>query len=524
VIFVSETQDHFIDESPSSGDPGIGLFSNLWAADLNTGRFWQLTDIPIKKTLTDGIVAMATVNPNISPEGTQLVWTERYANAGNFNWGRWRLKTSPLTITENSVSLAGERVLYAPNVGNYVTSMGFFDLTQMVVAGNLAGQHEFGMDLYRLSTLTGETRQLLNTADTWEEGACISPNGRYIVYMTNATSRYRLNFNDADWASQPLEREYFLMDANGGSVERLTYFNDASAREYLGRRVITAACSFSPDGRYLTGTLGVDYGTEQRAALELKVARIEFASPQLFADALPAVTEGSVVNGASLVAGIAPNSWVTLFGTNLAPQTRLWTGADFNGRRLPTALDGVSVRMNGQPAYVYYISPTQINVLAPETIGDGTVTIEVTTAAGTSRSVQAQSQRLAPAFFPFGQGRRYVAAVHLDGTYVGPPNLIPGAQTRPAKPGDIVQLYATGFGPTTPAVTAAEIPGVAPTVSTVRAQIGGVEAQVQFAGIVGPGLYQINVVIPDVSNGDQPLVAEIEGRRTQDRIDIAIMR
>jgi uncharacterized protein (TIGR03437 family) len=380
------------------------------------------------------------------------------------------------------------------------------------------------MDLYRLGTVTSETRQLMNTPQTWEEGACISPNRRYVVYMSNATSRYQLNFNNPDWASQPLEREYWLMEANGNNPQRLTFFNDPTAPEYLGRRVITAACDFSPDGRYLAATLGVDNGTEQRASLELKVALIEFSNPQQFADALPAVTEGSVINAASLTAGISPNSWVSIFGVNLASQTRVWAASDFNGTRLPTSLGGVSVRMNGQPAYVYYTSPTQINVLAPDNIGEGNVNIEVTTQSGTGRAVQALASRATPAFFPFGQGRRYVAAVYTDGVYAGPPNLIPGATTRPARPGDIVQLYGTGFGPTAPAVTAAEIPPVAPTASPVSVQIGGVNATVQFAGIISPGLYQINVVIPDVPSGDQPVVAQIEGRRSQGTVNIAITR
>src|SRR5207244_10488324 len=64
----------------------------------------------------------------------------------------------------------------------------------------------------------------------------------------------------------------------------------------------------------------------------------------------PAIS--SVVSGASLQPGIIPNSWVTIFGTNLASTTDNWDSSIVNGK-LPTAVHGVSVTMGGQPAYVY---------------------------------------------------------------------------------------------------------------------------------------------------------------------------
>src|SRR5690242_15084424 len=60
---------------------------------------------------------------------------------------------------------------------------------------------------------------------------------------------------------------------------------------------------------------------------------------------------------------IAPNTWVEIKGSNLAPTgTRTWQGSDFANNQMPTNLDGVSVTVNGKAAYVYYISPTQVNI------------------------------------------------------------------------------------------------------------------------------------------------------------------
>ena len=78
--------------------------------------------------------------------------------------------------------------------------------------------------------------------------------------------------------------------------------------------------------------------------------------------------------------GIAANTYVTIKGTNLAATKRIWATADFGstGKALPTALDGVSVTINGAPAYIYYISPVQINLLTPTDMpASGQVTVQV---------------------------------------------------------------------------------------------------------------------------------------------------
>ena len=68
---------------------------------------------------------------------------------------------------------------------------------------------------------------------------------------------------------------------------------------------------------------------------------------------------------------------MTIKGTNLADKTDTWSHSIVNGQ-LPTSLDGVSVTMGGKPAYVYYISPDQLNVLAPDLpAGPATVTVMI---------------------------------------------------------------------------------------------------------------------------------------------------
>jgi uncharacterized protein (TIGR03437 family) len=249
-------------------------------------------------------------------------------------------------------------------------------------------------------------------------------------------------------------------------------------------------------------------------------------SQSVTAGARPAIAANGVVNGASFQPGLASATWITIKGTNLAPLTREWSAADFVGNRLPAQLSGVSVRVNGRPAYVSYISPTQINVLTPDDDFVGPVQVEVDTPDGRSDPVSLPQQQLAPALFLFDSaGRKYAAAVYQDGTYAGPPNLISGIISRPAIPGDVILLFGTGFGPADPASPAAALvdqPAVLASPATAR--IGNAAANVTFAGLVGSGLYQFNVTVPNIPPGDQAVVIEVGGARSQENVFVSVAR
>jgi uncharacterized protein (TIGR03437 family) len=231
----------------------------------------------------------------------------------------------------------------------------------------------------------------------------------------------------------------------------------------------------------------------------------------------------AVANGASVQAGFASATWVSIFGANLSQTTQTWQGSDFVNGLLPTSLGGVSVTVNGLPAYVGYISPTQVNVLAPDDATVGAVQVQVTAAQGKSNSFAAQKQQFAPAFFTTGGS--YVAAQHADYTYVGKPGLISGVTTQPAKPGETILLYGTGFGPTSPPLPSAQLVTTpAHLANSVQVTIGGVVAPVAYAGLVEAGLYQFNVTVPNVSNGDAAVVAQIGGVQTPTGVSITIQQ
>jgi uncharacterized protein (TIGR03437 family) len=242
----------------------------------------------------------------------------------------------------------------------------------------------------------------------------------------------------------------------------------------------------------------------------------------------PAISQNGVVNGASFAQGISAGSWVTIQGTNLAGTTRTWRSDEIVNGRLPTQLDGVSVSVNNKAAAVYYISPTQVNVQAPADTNLGPVNVTVTNNGSTSDAATAQLQQYSPAFFLWNG--KYTVATRPDFSYVGPAGLFQGLTTVPAKPGDAVILWGTGFGPTNPDVPAGQtVPSnLAPAITgNLTVTVGGINATV-LGAVLSPGfagLYQIAITVPaTASSGDLPVVATIGGVSSPSGVVLAVQQ
>jgi uncharacterized protein (TIGR03437 family) len=222
--------------------------------------------------------------------------------------------------------------------------------------------------------------------------------------------------------------------------------------------------------------------------------------------AAPAIA--GVTNAATGAVGLAPGAWVSIYGTNLALTTALATSADLVNGYLPMSFGGVSVTIDGMPAYVDYVSPDQLNVQAPADSTSGTVNVTVTTPSGAASATAAMRPVMPGIFTASG----YVLAVRfgdsaiINGTGAQAPGYVTVAA---ANAGDILSIFATGLGATTPTVApglvfsgtyfaCARVPVVT---------IGGVKADVSFSGLVGAGLYQINLQVPgSLAPGAYPVV------------------
>ncbi|MDQ6708612.1 MAG: hypothetical protein M3Z85_21845 [Acidobacteriota bacterium] len=218
---------------------------------------------------------------------------------------------------------------------------------------------------------------------------------------------------------------------------------------------------------------------------------------------------------------IAPGSWIEIFGSNLGTiPFRVWGAADFKGIQAPTALAGTTVTMGGQPAFVYFVSPGQVDVQAPSGIPAGPQPVVVTTAGGVSAPTtvtvnSVEPGLLSPPAFRLSGGQ-YVTALFSDGvTFVLPPSAIARVPSRRARPGDALTLYGVGFGPVAPDYAVGQIVQQTDALSsTFRASFAGTPATVLYSGFAPGyiGLYQFNVVVPNVAASDSvPLTFSLGG-------------
>jgi uncharacterized protein (TIGR03437 family) len=254
------------------------------------------------------------------------------------------------------------------------------------------------------------------------------------------------------------------------------------------------------------GTVTITPATSGYSPLNIQVTYVVSAT----APATPVITD--VENGASFQSEYFGNSIWTIKGTNLASITGSdnWNNSIVNGQ-LPTSLDGVTVTFAQVPGYISYLSPTQINVVTPN---GGYGDVRVNNNGAVSADFQAYPPGLsAPAFFVWPNNQ--VVATRTDYSYAVAPGTFAGLTTVAAKPGDVLVLWGTGFGPTTPAVQdGVVVPGDQEyATSTVPAvTINGVPATVYGAALAAgfAGLYQVAIQVPTtISAGTWPIMATV---------------
>jgi len=206
---------------------------------------------------------------------------------------------------------------------------------------------------------------------------------------------------------------------------------------------------------------------------------------------------------------IGQNDWIQIKGTNLVPATTpaggvVWSNApEFAQGRMPTELSGISVTVNGKPAYVHFFcskattpacSEDQINVLTPLDDYEGQMLAVVKDGARTSGAFRVTKVTNTPSILRFS-ARGDAVATHLDGSLLGPTTLYPGLST-PGQRGETISLWTIGFGlPTTPLVQGSSAQ-TGPLPFPPNCFLSGDPANV-VAALVSPGLYQMNVTIPN---------------------------
>ena len=217
-----------------------------------------------------------------------------------------------------------------------------------------------------------------------------------------------------------------------------------------------------------------------------------------------------VREGAGFGTTLAPGTIISIGGSDLA----LGRGADETeraaARPLPTSLGGVSVKIGNRFAPLLYVSPGQINAMIPFEVTGSSADITVLTGPGASgNTTPVNLSPTAPGIFSMNQNGAGQGAILIgnDDIIAAQTGSVPGRVCRPAKPGEVLVIYATGLGPVTPTFPSVLAPlvGGAPLpvmVNKPQVRIGEQlipPENVEYAGLapMSVGIYQVNVKLPD---------------------------
>ena len=234
-----------------------------------------------------------------------------------------------------------------------------------------------------------------------------------------------------------------------------------------------------------------------------------YSTPSVFP---PVLTSGSLANGATYIAGgLVPGSWAQVKGSSLVTTSHIgWRDSDYAGlgNGLPMNLNGTTVQVNGTPAAVYAVIPTQINFQVPAGI-TGTASVQVFVNGAPSNVVTAGAANNSPGIFPCAaNGNNYPCGYFPDGEFVGDSS--EGPKYRKARPGDVVQMFGTGLAPSPAGVRVTQ-----QTLSGVSVTIGTITVPADAAVLVYPGEFQVNFTVPpqfaSLAEGNYPLTITVSG-------------
>jgi uncharacterized protein (TIGR03437 family) len=215
---------------------------------------------------------------------------------------------------------------------------------------------------------------------------------------------------------------------------------------------------------------------------------------------------GAVSNGAGATpsSAVAPGSAISIFGANLADDIK-----QSQASPMPQTLDGVTVSIGGRLLPLYFVSPGQINAQLPADMPLGAANMVVTTPGGVQLNTSFTIAQDAPGLFALtSNNKEYALAFHQNGTLV--------TEASPAKAGETLTVYGTGFGPTTPARPEGEAVPISPAyvvTDPASVQIGTASFTAKSAyaipGAVGIDVVQFTLGSGAPSGGDYQLTVTI---------------
>ena len=240
----------------------------------------------------------------------------------------------------------------------------------------------------------------------------------------------------------------------------------------------------------------------------------------------PTIGPNTVVSASSLKSGsVAPGDQLAILGVNLGPTAGVRADSTTT---LPTTLGGTTVTFDNAAAPISYASDRVLLVQAPTALNPGSTTqVQVKTSSGSSLTVPLVVVATNPGILTYdATGLGQAKAINSDGTANGNGSI--NTSDRPAAPGSVISIFATGLGAVSPSISQGAPAPSSPlsTVSApVSATIGGQPATVLFAG-AAPGLtgtYQVNVMVPaSARSGTARLLLMAGGNGSQDNVTVEV--
>jgi len=266
IVFTAE-----ISKAPRKMDkyaiPGSGLGCNLWLMDRRGRKYFPLTNYSLRPPIK------GVIHPQFSHDGKKLFWAERVSKGNSFSGG-WIMKIADFVDNSTKPHLANIKTISPGRKKScFYESHAFSkDDKKILFSGDLIpGQTPYGLDIYEFDLESKRLTRLTKTNNDWDEHAHYSPDGTKIAWMSST------GFN-IDWDTVPagkhfdyLSTELWIMDADGTSPQRLTYFNKFGHPHYIGPKTIVSDSAWSPDGKKIVALIA--YRT--RKGMNSKIVMIE---------------------------------------------------------------------------------------------------------------------------------------------------------------------------------------------------------------------------------------------------------
>jgi uncharacterized protein (TIGR03437 family) len=475
--------DMFIAALMPSPTPGNSFFNGSYtaAAFIPGGSPANSADAQIQVTANGaGTLTQLNMTGYYGGGGTSTI-SQSNNGLGYFFSGGAAVLTFPTSTTANFYAAgtgdSGKEYLYFSPDGNFFfggSPDGAFDM--IVGVRNAAGAPNFSGLFYNAGFYQDDSALSLGAAYF---------NGYYGAF--NATA-----------AGNIFQHQRLSDPANAGAFG--STFADSFTPPITG--TYTDAAGYEQYTVGAGGATRVGLAVWPYIGIDVGLQAPKFTAP---AGGAPYIDPTGIVNAASFspfTAGVSDGEFLTLFGSNLAPDTNIFTGAPF-----PTKLDGVQVLVNGTAAPIYYVTKGELAFVVPfATSLLPVATIQVNNNGVLSNTVTMLVNATTPGVFTGNSsGLGYGAVEHADGSFV--------TKASPAQPGETVVVFVSGLGTVAPLIpdgTQASATNLSYTypMNDITADVNGTTATVTFSGLAPYliGLYQLNVTIPTTAtSGDNYL-------------------